>query len=94
MTPRPLEDYIEHADDLAQEVVNAWGINVSAGNAAYLTAPFKDLLETACQYQTAKRIADNHREFNFLTEKEAANEKATRNAFAEVYKAHWESHHP
>lgn len=91
MPSRPLEDYIEHADDLAQEVVNAWGIHVSAGNAADLTTSFKALFETACQYRTAKQTADNHREFNLLSEAEAAKEKATRESFAEAYRKHWEA---
>jgi hypothetical protein len=47
MKPSSLEDYIEHADDLAQEVVNAWGINARAGNAATLTRDFKALFEIA-----------------------------------------------
>jgi hypothetical protein len=92
VTSRPIEDYIEHADALAQDVVNAWGINVSAGNSASLTESFKALFETAAQYRTAKQVADNRREFNLLSEEEAAKEKETRETFARAYKKHWDSH--
>jgi len=79
--PSSLEDYIENADDLAQEVVNAWGINARAGNAATLTRDFKALFEIACQYRTARETADNHREFNFLSEQDAMIEKLTRQSY-------------
>jgi hypothetical protein len=91
---RPIEDYIEHADELAQDVVNAWGVNVSAGNSAYLTASFKALFDAADHYRTAKQIADNRREFNLLTEEEADKEQATRASFAQAYKKRWEAHQP
>src|SRR5260370_38298657 len=84
---QPLEAYLEHANSLAQDVVNAWGVNVSAGNASDLTPEFKSLLDKACNYQTAKRIADNHREFGILTEGEEAELQAKRLAFAEEKKA-------
>jgi hypothetical protein len=91
--PRCLEDYIKHADDLAQEVVNAWGINVSAGNAATLTTDFKALFEIACQYRTARHIADKHRrEFNFLSEQDTTTEKLTRESFAIAYQHYWEKY--
>jgi len=94
MKPRSLEDYIKHADELAQEIVNAWGINVSAGNAATLTTEFKALFEITCQYRTAKETADNHREFNFLSEQDATKEKETRESFAKAYKCYWEKYAP
>ena len=81
MKPSSLEDYIEHADDLAQEVVNASGINARTGNAATLTRDFKALFEIACQYRTARETADNHREFNVLSEQDATKEKETRESF-------------
>ncbi len=89
---QPLEAYLEHANSLAQDVVNAWGVNVSAGNASDLTPEFKSLLDKACNYQTAKRIADNHREFGILTEGEEAELQAKRLAFAEEYKVFHEKH--
>jgi hypothetical protein len=58
------------ADALAQEVVNAWGMNVTAGNAERLSAGFKALFEKACAYRDAKKIADNRRTYNALTTQE------------------------
>lgn len=86
----PLEEYLKDADRLAREVVNAWGINVQMGNA--LGAKFKALLEKACLYRTARRLADNHRKFNVMSEQEEAEEMAQRHAFAKAYKAFYEKH--
>ncbi len=74
-----------HADDLAQEVVNAWGINVDAGNAKLLTVDFKALFEITCRYRTARETADNRRQFNLLGELEAAAEKEACELFAKAY---------
>jgi hypothetical protein len=83
----PLEKYLERADELAQDVVNAWG-----GNAAPLTTQFKNLFDKACLYTSAKRLADNHRAYNVLSEEDAAKEKVTRQVFVEAYKAFYEKH--
>lgn len=83
---RTLDNYMEHADELAQEVVNAWGGNVAAGNAKLLTEDFKNLFEITCRYRTARETADNLRQFNMLSEREATAEKETREAFARAYK--------
>jgi hypothetical protein len=88
----PVEEYLERADELAQEVVNAWGQNVAAGNACYLTAEFKALFDKTCLYRDAKMVADNRREFNMLTEREAAEEGSAREAFLEAYGAFCEKH--
>jgi len=48
------------------------------------------LADRADDYIKAKRVADNHRQFNSLTEKEAAEELTTRRAFAETYKKYYE----
>jgi hypothetical protein len=72
--------------------VNAWGVNVQAGNAALLIAQFKVLLDNACRYRDARRLADNHRQFNVLGEQAEGQEKATRQAFAKAYKAFDEAH--
>jgi hypothetical protein len=87
-----LEQYLEQADKLAQEVVNAWGVNVQAGNTALLTAQFKVLLNNACCYREARKLADNHRQFNVLGDQAEAQEKATRQAFAKAYKVFDEEH--
>jgi hypothetical protein len=86
----PLKEYLEEADKLAQEVVNVWGINVQSGNAAFLNPQFKALLEKTCLYRDAKRLADDCRKHNVLSDREAAEEKATRQVFAEAYKAFYE----
>jgi hypothetical protein len=51
----PLEQYLEQADKLAQDVVNAWGVNVQAGNGALLTPQFKALVDRACLYRNARK---------------------------------------
>jgi len=86
----PLEEYLEQADKLAQDVVNAWASNKAAGKVP--SPEFDALFEKACSYRTAREIADNRREFNVLNEQDAANEKATRQAFAEPCKAFYEKH--
>ena len=59
-----LEHCIEHADDLAQWVVNKWG--ASGGDAAPLPADFKALIELACRYRTAKQNADAFRAYQTI----------------------------
>lgn len=95
----PLEEYLKRADNLAQRVVETWGINVQSGNAAFLTqskifltTQFKVLVDKACLYRNARRLADNHREYNVLSEEDVTEEKATREAFALAYKAYYERH--
>lgn len=85
-----LEEYLRNADSLAQEVVNAWGLNVEAGNASLLTEQFKVLLDKACLYRNAKNLADNHRKFNILSQQEEVEVKTTRQKFAVAYKAFYE----
>ena len=88
----PIEEYLQNADRLAQDVVNAWGLNVTAGNAKLLTKEFREICDRAFSYRETKRLADNHREFGGMSEKLAADEGATRQAFAEAYKAFHEKH--
>jgi cell division protein FtsB len=71
----------------AQEVVNVWGLNMQAGNAASLTKEFKVLFELACRYQEASKLAQSHRLFDALSEQEAIDELVTRQTFAEAYKS-------
>jgi len=87
-----LEKYVEDADKLAQDVVNAWGVNMQAGNGDLLSSDFKELLDKACRYRTARSIADNHREFNVLNEQAVAEEQRARLGFAKTYKTFWERH--
>jgi hypothetical protein len=86
----PLERYLKDADRLAQEVVNAWGINVQMSNV--MTPEFKALLDKACLYRTARRLADNHRKFDVMSEQEEAQEMSLRRSFAEAYRAFFEKH--
>lgn len=89
-----LEQYIARADEIAQEVVNAWGLNVQAGNADLLSPEFKALVDKACQYRTLRQVADNRREFGIFTEKDAGEESAARRALAEAYKTLRDGHDP
>jgi hypothetical protein len=88
----PLEEYLEHADKLAQEVVSAWPVKTQAGDSGFLVDQFKVLFDKACLYQTARGLADNHREHNMVGKDDEAAEMATRQAFAEAYKAFYERH--
>jgi hypothetical protein len=85
-------EYLKHADKLAQDVVNTWGQVAKPGSATALTSEFKSLVDKAVLYQNAKKLADNHREHNLLSQQDEAEEKATREAFAEAYKAVYEKH--
>jgi hypothetical protein len=68
--------------------------NVQSGNAALLNPQFKSLLDKACLYRDARRLADNHRKHNVVTEQQAAEEKATRQSFAKAYKAFTQGEEP
>jgi len=81
------EDDEGRADEWAQNVVDAWGVNVTAGNAALLSEEFKSLFNLACQYRDAKSLAANHREFKVLTEREATEETRALRAFVGAYEA-------
>jgi hypothetical protein len=78
----------QNADALAQEVVNAWGLN--SGNFGLLSTDFKALFEKTCAYRDAKRIADNRREFNVLAAEEAINEQRARKEFFDAYRRFYE----
>jgi hypothetical protein len=84
---RPIEDYLKRVDELADQVISEGAKTLQHHN-----AEFKPVFETAYRYRTAKRTADNRREFGMLTEQDAAEEKATRLAFVEVYKPFSEKH--
>jgi hypothetical protein len=75
----------EDVDGLAQDVVNVWGSNATAGNGAYLSADFKSLFDKCCLYRDARKLADNRRQFNMMTEAEAAEEKSARQSFLEAH---------
>jgi hypothetical protein len=82
-----IEENSERADELAEEVVIAWGQSVATGHAAKLSAEFKALFEKCRRYRDAKRVVDIHRGLGMLSEAEAAEEKSARQAFLEAYDA-------
>jgi hypothetical protein len=84
MQPRTLKNYIEQADDLAEDVVHAWGVNATS------TPEFSALFELACEYRGARYTADDHRDS--LSEQEAEKEQMTREWFALGYKHYWEEY--
>ncbi len=86
MKTHALEEYVQHADELAQEVVHAWVVNVNAGNSEYLTPEFKGVFDKAFEYRQSKKIADNHRQFNILTEEDSTAERTSREIFVAAYK--------
>ncbi|MFZ0639908.1 MAG: hypothetical protein WAN33_13025 [Candidatus Acidiferrales bacterium] len=77
-----MDHYIEHADELAQRVMNFWGSSHQT-----LPADFMETFDKACCYQRARDLAANHRQFGSLTSAEGAEERETRIAFAKSYKA-------
>ena len=87
-----VEECLQRADEFAQEVMHVWVTQMNAGNASALTDEFKNLSDRADDYVKAKRVADNHRTFNALSEEEAAEELKTRRAFAETYQSFHEKH--
>lgn len=88
----PIEEYLKRADELAEQVMTEWGKHTEAGNATLLSDEFKAVIEKAWHYRGDKEIADNHREFSVPSEREAAEEIASRQAFAEAYKAYFEKY--
>jgi hypothetical protein len=86
----PIEWYLQRADELAKEVVNAWELKEEAATPPVLTDDFKDLFDKACQYRIAKTHADNRRQVTEFNKMDALEEQATRQAFAEAYKSYRE----
>jgi len=81
-----IEQRAEHVDEIVQQVINTWGMYTQTGHNQDLTPEFREVFELACQYRDAKRLADNHREFNMLSEEDAARETSKRDAFTQAYK--------
>jgi hypothetical protein len=77
----------EDADKLAQDVLNAWGANVAAGNAELLSTEFKALFDKTDAYRFARKIADNRREHNILTADVEEQERITHNEFLAAHRA-------
>lgn len=86
------EGYLKNAAVIAQDVVNAWGLNVQAGNRDSLTAEFLDVFEKACRYQEKKQSADFYRAHNALSGECAQAEDAARRTFIQAYLPWVEKH--
>jgi hypothetical protein len=80
-----IEENSERADELAEEVMMAWGQSVASGHAAKLSAEFKDLFEKCRRYRDAKQVAVMHHGLGMLSESEAEEEKSARHAFLEAH---------
>lgn len=87
---RPIEDYLEEADAIAQEVMDIWANNLQEGNAQSLGEDFKVLFDKAFEYRQTMLIVESHRELQILAPTEAVNEQIARRAFVEVYKSYWD----
>jgi hypothetical protein len=74
------------ADQAVQDVLNAWGANRTSREPRPLNADFIALFEKMLAYRTAKSIADNSRNFNMLTEKQAEAEQRTKKEFLAAYR--------
>ena len=59
--PSTIEEHIKLADELAQAVLYAWGLNSITGHTADLPADFKALANKASAYKTAEHVADGAR---------------------------------
>ncbi len=64
------------ADELAQAVLNAWGLNAITGHLADLTAEFKALANKAAAYKTAEHLADGARKAKALAGKMGSQQNA------------------
>jgi len=85
-----IEWCLEHADELAQEVISTWEAKTEADKPAPVSDDFSALFDKASQYVVAKSNADHRRQFPDLNKIDAVEEQATRQAFAEAYKSYSE----
>ena len=89
---RPIEEYVKQSDWLAQDIVNTWGAFTMAGEGAALSAEFKEVFETTCEFRQAKRVADNWRSVGIPTELVDAEVETKRLLFAQAFKRLHENH--
>ena len=71
-----IEEHIRLADELAQAVLNAWGLNAITGRTADLPADFKALANKASAYKAAEHVADGAREAKALAGKMSSQQNA------------------
>jgi hypothetical protein len=87
-----IEEYLESAPKLAQDIVNEWGFHTQAGNANFLPPAFLHIFEKACRYRQVKENGDFYRSRNSLSVADAQAEEAARRTFIEAYRPWAESH--
>jgi len=78
------ETYLKRADELAQNVIDAW--NASSAN---FTPEFSTLLHVTFLYKTAREKAENHRAFDILSSNDEAKERAAGLMFVRAYKIYY-----
>jgi hypothetical protein len=78
-------------DQLAQEVVIAWGTATQAGNGKYLSTDFKALFDKTCAYRIAKNVADNRREHGVVTAEDALRQGRAKKEFLDAYRLLYET---
>lgn len=81
-----LDYYMQHADELAKRVIEAWELGKQSSNPT-----FEELFDKASQYTVAKRVAEERQGQPDLEGPDQTEEQATLLAFAEAYKAFDES---
>lgn len=79
-------------DEAMQDVLNAWGaLRTGRPEPQRLSENFTALFEKMMAYRTAKSAADNSRAHHVLTEREIAQERATRKIFLDAYREFYET---
>jgi len=86
----PLEWYVDHADQLAQEVVDRWTAKEQSDRTGTVPNGLQSLFEMATQYRIAKATTEDALQDADLTKTHKLEENAARVAFAESYKAYSE----
>jgi hypothetical protein len=80
------------ADKAMQDVLDAWGaFRTSCPEPQRLSEKFTELFEKMMAYRTAKNVADNSRAHHILTDREIAQERATKKVFLDAYREFYEA---
>jgi hypothetical protein len=82
-----LEVYLEHADELALNVVDMWAKTLDAEDKAFFAQEVKNIMHKCSEYRIAKSVADSRRHSNMLSPAEAQAEQEARMALAMACKA-------
>lgn len=81
-----MKSELDHADELAQEVMNAWATHVNGESTAPLTPEFMAIFHKMLMYKHARELAQNHRQSNILSESDVVNERVACEEFCIAYK--------